>query len=541
MRFTALLVLATALCAAAFISAARDGAGQAVGPGEHRVFAPGVAQNGPGAPGTGPAVLATYTLDALRAVSAAVDPAGGTLSVTGADGTKFTLTVPAGALLEPRIITMTPLASLSGIPEGTLVAGVDIQPGGLELTKWATLDIVPAAGAQPTPDELALTIATSGAQVLLAMVDLDVTRTRLYLDHFSAWTIANVRDRERALIFQQKVDEAIQLTVRLRRTLAQHRQKQLARGETPSSAEDAFEAQVTDAYERAVVPALDTAELLAQEGASAEVVAPGIEAVLGWLRTADLFLADDYLKSERLDAGSRLEAIIVKVAGNALARCKAEPTPRYVREFYEMARQVALWGADDYLETLDWESCKGYSWAGTIVSRQVVSGTRAGAITTTFTATVVFAPSIEFGSTLETQPGSRADYTFVADEVLGDGAHCVGSLTGSFPIGNDFQNDAEGYGLLSIREREPHEWVYRLGTTFQGGFVQVARTCMFTGGTHTDIGYAIALGDWMGGVGPCAPPYYDEFVFQPVLGIHGVRQHQYDSGACSLEWHLTPK
>jgi hypothetical protein len=76
---------------------------------------------------------------------------GGTLTTTGADGTVFTLTLPANALLSDELITMTPVKSLGNMPSGTnFVAGVELQPDGLLLLQPGTLTIQsPTAPAGP--------------------------------------------------------------------------------------------------------------------------------------------------------------------------------------------------------------------------------------------------------------------------------------------------------------------------------------------------------------------------------------------------------
>ena len=58
---------------------------------------------------------ARLTLDTGRAVTARVAPEGGTVAAEAADGTKFTLTVPAGALIAPVYVTVTPLAKAEGL------------------------------------------------------------------------------------------------------------------------------------------------------------------------------------------------------------------------------------------------------------------------------------------------------------------------------------------------------------------------------------------------------------------------------------------
>ncbi|HYX19803.1 MAG TPA: hypothetical protein VFA98_03060, partial [Thermoanaerobaculia bacterium] len=85
--------------------------------------------------------------DASRAVSADIDAAGGSLTVTGADGTLFTLAIPQNALGSSVTISMAPISSIAALPLSQgLVGGVQIEPEGLGLFVPATLTI-----NSPTP------------------------------------------------------------------------------------------------------------------------------------------------------------------------------------------------------------------------------------------------------------------------------------------------------------------------------------------------------------------------------------------------------
>ncbi|HET9011130.1 MAG TPA: hypothetical protein VFN38_04910, partial [Gemmatimonadaceae bacterium] len=62
-------------------------------------------------------VTLTPTLDTGAAVAKVITSArGGTLSATGADGTRYRLSIPEGALLSDAVITLVPIASLKGLP-----------------------------------------------------------------------------------------------------------------------------------------------------------------------------------------------------------------------------------------------------------------------------------------------------------------------------------------------------------------------------------------------------------------------------------------
>ena len=92
-------------------------------------------------------VNVTPELDAGRATTVTLGPAGGTASVAGADGTVFTLRVPAKALFQETDITLTPLTDIPDLPTGGgFVAGVDLQPDGLRFAAPAELDMELGAG-----------------------------------------------------------------------------------------------------------------------------------------------------------------------------------------------------------------------------------------------------------------------------------------------------------------------------------------------------------------------------------------------------------
>jgi hypothetical protein len=131
------------------------------------------------------------TLQTERAVSQFVNPHEVTeIAAVAADGTSYTLTVPAGALLGPTTITMTPVASVPGLPlSGGLAAGVQIEPHGLMLLQPASLEITsPDLG--PINQQTAFLFHEGGSDFHLypmAMPEAgdDADTVRMSLTHFS--------------------------------------------------------------------------------------------------------------------------------------------------------------------------------------------------------------------------------------------------------------------------------------------------------------------------------------------------------------------
>ncbi|MFZ1479452.1 MAG: hypothetical protein WAT25_01600, partial [Paracoccaceae bacterium] len=92
----------------------------------------------------------TVTGDQTGAVESVVGHEGGRFELEDAAGNHFTLTFPEGALLTDTLITMTPIATSEGLPEGASpIIGLLFQPDGLRLARDAVLEIRPAAAIAP--------------------------------------------------------------------------------------------------------------------------------------------------------------------------------------------------------------------------------------------------------------------------------------------------------------------------------------------------------------------------------------------------------
>ncbi len=87
-------------------------------------------------------LVVTADPDVPRSASAAIGQGGGTVRATAADGSTYTLVVPAFAVEETAEISVAPAAvgGLDPVADG-VVAGVSLQPAGLEFAVPATLEV----------------------------------------------------------------------------------------------------------------------------------------------------------------------------------------------------------------------------------------------------------------------------------------------------------------------------------------------------------------------------------------------------------------
>jgi hypothetical protein len=82
-----------------------------------------------------------------------IGPQGGTMEVTAANGVKYTLTVPPGAVPFSMLFGLTPVTSMDGSPlSGGLMGAVRIEPEGIEFSQPLVLEVTPAADAPALPE-----------------------------------------------------------------------------------------------------------------------------------------------------------------------------------------------------------------------------------------------------------------------------------------------------------------------------------------------------------------------------------------------------
>ena len=133
-------------------------------------------------------------LDRARAVAAEIGTGGGKLTATGANGTRYELTVPAGALDVQTPITMTPIARVAGLPGGKATThGVQFAPDGLRFAEPAELRITPARGLTKP---VGLIASDEGRDVVFERGRRDGSAFLIDIPHFSAAATANMSLRD---------------------------------------------------------------------------------------------------------------------------------------------------------------------------------------------------------------------------------------------------------------------------------------------------------------------------------------------------------
>jgi hypothetical protein len=251
-------------------------------------------------------VTVTTTVDPSRSVSARIGPAGGALTATGADGSRYVLEVPAGALVEEIEVTMTPIESMEGLPlsEG-LAAGVQLEPDGLAFYDFVTLTIEPA---EEISVDQQIPIGSSGLDgaVFIPLIDPESTTVRLKLLHFSSGGVAKGYLADLAPVRQRLGGSAdARLQSLIAAELARARQTQLLTGEDTLDM-GVIESLMKQWKEQVLKPRLAAA------GESCAAGRLAIETVLGYERQHQLLGVGDSMMGELDDLLPKVARVCVR-------------------------------------------------------------------------------------------------------------------------------------------------------------------------------------------------------------------------------------
>ena len=147
-------------------------------------------------------------LDQKQTATSKVSQGGGRVALTSADGSKFTLEVPANAVESDTTITMTAVKSLDGAPlANNTPTAVQLEPSGLFFKEMATLTIVPAKEI-PTKEQIIFGYEGVGRDYHLAVIDPKSKEIQIKLMQFSGAGVGSGSDSEWATTLQLQADSA---------------------------------------------------------------------------------------------------------------------------------------------------------------------------------------------------------------------------------------------------------------------------------------------------------------------------------------------
>ena len=135
-------------------------------------------------------------LDLSAASRAVIAGAGGTIEATGSDGTRFTLSIPEGALPLAVEISLTPLRQVADLPLEDLGGAVVIGPVDVPFQEIARLTIEPALDI-PLAEQITFGFEADGADFHLQLPGADPEAVEILVLHSGGFGVARAAAGER--------------------------------------------------------------------------------------------------------------------------------------------------------------------------------------------------------------------------------------------------------------------------------------------------------------------------------------------------------
>lgn len=275
-----------------------------------------------------------------------VPPSGATLTLTGGNGTKFSLAIPDGALWVTQTITMTLVSAMPGLPlSGGIAAAVDLQPAGLQFLQPATLTIEPAAPI-PADRQVFLAYDGTGQDVRLHPPIYDRSnpgRIAMLVSHFSGYGVGS--GASGALQGNPPSGLMEQIASQIAALIQAERAAQLAG--RPGDPE--FTAKLTALtrrmYTEVVQPTLTAAQMTGCRGKAGQAaVDRAISLALGWLRNVQLMAMDASFAGESQAINDAITGAMYACWYDATTPCLDWENPSQVQRVLAIARQAQLIG-----------------------------------------------------------------------------------------------------------------------------------------------------------------------------------------------------
>ena len=294
----------------------------------------------------------TVTLDRSRSVSATVPVAGKTLTARSANGTLFTLVLPAGALLSEVKITLTPVSSIGGLPfHPGLVAAVHLEPEGLRLFQAATLRIKPPA-AVPRAQEMTFAYRGTGQEFFLFPPTLTAAGVEMKLLHFSGYGVAKGTLAEQAA-------QLLRLPTRPEDRMSQKLEAIVSKKRRGAAAQAGIDAKdivadlvqvLRNTYDVSIEPNLATVKTNCATEKRLEPL------LLGWNRQVQL-VAGEQLEEESETVEDAVREGIANCYNEAFGKCVQHHEPTQVINMLSASRQLELLMAGDLVDQSRIEKC----------------------------------------------------------------------------------------------------------------------------------------------------------------------------------------
>lgn len=179
----------------------------------------------------------TVILSDDETTSAVISPEGGNLVHTSADGSVYTLQVPAGALDVDTEISMTVIDTLSGGPVETKVYGVQLEPSGLEFNEILTLTIQPSVEIL-LEEQFMFKFEGNGTDFRRVLIDPNSREIRIFLTGFSGSGAGRVTIADLA---RWRMDRAQSAAGRIENAIGEQQALQRAGKITKQQAEQAID------------------------------------------------------------------------------------------------------------------------------------------------------------------------------------------------------------------------------------------------------------------------------------------------------------
>jgi hypothetical protein len=292
------------------------------------------------------------SLDRKEARARTIGPAGGTISATSANGARYTLRLPKGALLGDTRITMTPVRSLGGLPlDGGMVAAVHLEPDGLALMAPATLTIE-RKGAPPAAERVAFAYFGAGRDAHLYPTTEASGRVEMSVLHFSGYGYGRAAPNDRGrLDLQYATSYEARLSARVSRLLAD-----AGASDDPAvarSSQAAIEQAMLQYYDAVLRPLMSTAETDDRMAECALARAHGWERQLMLLGViGDGTDSGSAEAKRRVAEAQRSRSAIVanaieKKKERAIKACREQHDLTILQQLYALERLSQLYGRGD--------------------------------------------------------------------------------------------------------------------------------------------------------------------------------------------------